>query len=271
VFAVSEGQEENFRSVMPKTTRKPRNPQDDPAVIAAQVNRSATIRNGLIAGAFAVLVAIIGLTNRACDQQTKPPTDKEKLVIKVLDKATGKSIGGAKVSLESSDVPPVNTTDSNGVISFPISDPKKELRIRVEADGYEKDFNLRITPANITGTQEIRLTPLASPSPAATATQTPSPIPPTGVTPGATPVAQGSNRLVIRGQVIDETKAAIPGARVTVAGYGAVTTDAAGNFQIPVAVARGQYIDLNIAKEGFRTRTLQEQASDDTIKIVLRR
>ena len=259
---------------MPKTTRKPRNPQDDPAVIAAKVNRSGTIRNGIIAGAFAVLVAIIGLSNKSCDQETKPPGGKEKLVIKVLDKATGKSIGGAKVSLESSDVPPVNTTDSNGVISFPISDPKKELRIRVEADGYEKDFNLRITPANITGTQEIRLAPLASPSPtvtAAIATPTPNPIPPTNSTPGATPVAQGSNRLIIRGRVMDETGAAIPGARVTIGGYGAVTTDASGNFQIPVAVARARLIDLNIAKEGFRTRTLQEQASEDTIKIVLRR
>jgi hypothetical protein len=70
---------------------------------------------------------------------------------------------------------------------------------------------------------------------------------------------------------MDEAGTALPGARVTIAGQGSTTTDASGNFQIPVAVARGRLIDLNIAKEGYRTKTLEEQASDDAIKIVLRR
>src|SRR5262245_26972886 len=136
--------EETLSSFMPKTSRKPLKPENDPGIIAAWINRGGTIRNGLIAGAAAVLVAVIGLTNRSCDQRPKP--EQEKLVIKVMDKATGKNIVGAKVSLEGSDVPPVNTTDSNGIISFYVGDPKKELRIRIDADGYEKDYNLRITP-----------------------------------------------------------------------------------------------------------------------------
>jgi hypothetical protein len=219
-----------------------------------------------IAAAAAVLVAIVGLTNRFCDQQTKPGSDKEKLVIKVLDKSTGRSVGGAKVSLESGDVPPVNTTDSNGVISFPISNPNKELRIRIEADGYEKDFNLRITPASIIGTQEVRLTPLASPSPAVTATITTQPLNPTPI-----PNKPESYRMVIRGLVMDETGIPLAGARVAIAGHGSATTDASGNFQIAIAAVRGRMIYLNVAKEGYRTKTLEEQASDDAIQILLRR
>jgi hypothetical protein len=253
---------------MPKSTKKPQNLQEDPAVIAAKVNRSGTIRNGLIAGAAAVLVAIIGLMNRSCDQ----PANKEKLVIKVLDKKTGNSIGGAKISLEGNDIPPINTTDSNGIISFPISDPKKELRIRIEADGYEKDFNLRITPANIMGVQEVRLTPVPVASPTATAPVAGlSPTPAAKPTPPTIPINPGNNRLFIRGMVMDESGATLSGVRITIAGQGAATTDAAGNFQIPVAVARGRLIDLNISKEGFRTKTLEEPASEDPIKIVLRR
>jgi hypothetical protein len=266
--------QENPSSSMPKSTKKSRNPDDDPAVLAARINRSGTIRNGFIAAAAGVLVAIVGLTNRFCDQQPKPGSDKEKLVIKVLDKTTGRSIGGAKVSLEGGDVPPVNTTDSNGVISFPISNPKKELRIRIDADGYEKDFNLRITPASIIGTPEVRLTPLASPSPGATAaitTQPFNPAPHRSPFPTRVPIKSESNRLVIRGLVMDEAGATLPGARVAIAGHGSTTTDASGNFQIAITGVSGRTIYLNVAKEGYRTRTLEEQASDDAIQIVLRR
>jgi hypothetical protein len=62
---------------MPKSTNKPRNPDDDPTVLAARINRSGTIRNGFIAAAAAVLVSILGLTNRFCDQQPKPEPDLE--------------------------------------------------------------------------------------------------------------------------------------------------------------------------------------------------
>jgi hypothetical protein len=258
---------------MPKSTKKPRNLEDDPAVLAARINRSGTIRNGFIAGVAALLVAIVGLTNRFCDQQPKPEPDKEKLVIKVLDKTTGRSIGGAKVSLESGDVPPVNTTDSNGVISFPISNPKKELRIRIDADGYEKDFNLRITPASIIGTQEVRLTPLvtSSSSPTAMGPTTPLPAPQTKSSPSFTSARPGGAQLVIRGQVIDETGAVVSGAQVIIAGYGSTVTNSSGNFHISMAVARGHLINLNVAKEGFRTKTLEEQASEDVLKILLKR
>lgn len=253
---------------MPKSTRKPQNPENDPAILAAKINRSGIIRNGFIAGAFTVLVAIVGLTNRSCDQQPQPDPDKKKLVIKVLSKTPDRSISGAKVSLEGGDVPSLDTTDSNGVISFSISNPKKEMRIRVEANGYE-NFNLRIIPANIIGTQEVQLTPLASPSPAITAaitTQPPKPAPHRGPLPPLIP-----KKLEIRGLVMDEAGGKLPGVRVTIAGQGSTTTDADGNFLIPVAIARGRMIDLNIAKEGYRTKTLGEQASEEAIKIVLRR
>jgi hypothetical protein len=199
--------QENPSSPMPKSTNKPRNPNDDPAVLAARINRSGTIRKGFIAGMAAVVVAIVGLMNRSCGQQSKPGIEKEKFVIKVLDKTTGKGISGAKVSLESSDVPPVDTTDSNGVISFPIGDTKKELRIRIDADGYEKDFNLRITPASIIGTQEVRLTPLATPSPAAITAQPPDPAQHQSPSPPRIPNEQERSQMVVRGLVMDETGA----------------------------------------------------------------
>jgi hypothetical protein len=67
--------QENPISPMPKSTNKPRNPDHGPAVLAARIKGSGTNRNGFIAAAAAVLVAIVGLTNRFCDQQR----DKEKL------------------------------------------------------------------------------------------------------------------------------------------------------------------------------------------------
>jgi hypothetical protein len=71
--------------------------------------------------------------------------------------------------------------------------------------------------------------------------------------------------------VIDETGAVVPGAQVIIAGYGSTVTDSSGNFRISVTVARGGLINLNVAKEGFRTKTLEEQASEDVLKILLKR
>ena len=73
----------------------------------------------------------------------------------------------------------VDSTDDQGVITFLIDDQRKEIRIRVEADGYIS-FNLRVTPANIVGVQEISLTPIKAELPTSTPlssppTPTPSP------------------------------------------------------------------------------------------------
>src|SRR5262249_58925993 len=63
-----------------------------------------------------------------------------------------------KVSLESESVPSVAYTDSEGIFSFPVSDPNKELRLRIEASKYG-NYDLRVTPAKNQGIQDVRLTP----------------------------------------------------------------------------------------------------------------
>jgi hypothetical protein len=83
-------------------------------------------------------------------------SDKGRFIIKVLDEKTDTAIGGAKVSLEARGLSAVDTTDSEGVVSFPVVDPTKELRVRVEASGYEPGFNLRVTPSDIAGAQEVQ-------------------------------------------------------------------------------------------------------------------
>jgi hypothetical protein len=246
---------------MPKTTRKPQQPNDDPAVRAAFITRKGTIVTAAIAALATVIVAAIGLAGK---WNEKPPTaEKEKLIIKVLDKDTSKAVAGAKVSVEGNGVPAVNTTDSEGVITFPLADPKKELRIRGEASGYESNYNLRVTPANIEGAQEIRLTPIRILSP--------SPSPQILIVPPG--LASAPNRsVVVRGQVVDESGAGIPGARVTLAGHGpSVLTNESGNFEMPAAVAIGKTIDLRVEKEGFRTRTQEHIAGEHRASITLRK
>lgn len=245
---------------MPKQKPKPQNPNDEPAVRAAFVTRKGTIITAAITALATIVVAVIGLADK-WNEKSPPSVQKEKLVVKVVDKTSGSPVGNAKVSLEASGVFAVNSTDSDGVISFPIADTKKELRLRVEADGYEQNFNLRVTPSDIVCAQEIRLTPLATPTPTATRTN---PITTVTLNPAITNVSS-----LIRGQVIDETGAVLPGVRITVAGFGkSVITNESGNFEISIPVAKGRSIDLHVAKDGFRTRTQEHIVNNDSVRII---
>lgn len=243
---------------MPKTAQKPQNPNDEPAVRAAFVTRKGTITTAAVAAAGAILVALIGLAGKWNEKRTTP-AEKEKFIVKVIDQTTGKVIRSAKVSLEGSGLSSIDSTDSEGGVSFPIGDPKKELRVRVEAERYE-NYNVRVTPADITGAKEIGLTPVA-PTPVRGDFRIPLVI--------ASPV---NNRSIVRGRVIDESGMPVQGARVSIDGHGSfVTTNAAGNFEIPVLIAKGKNIDLHVEKEGYKTRTQQDFAGNDSVKILLRR
>ena len=189
---------------MPKTTRTPQPPTEEPAIRAAFITRRGAIIVACIAALATVAAALIGKW-----YEKSLPIEPVKFVIKVLDKETSKPVVGAKVSIEGNGVPAVNTTDSEGVITFPLADPKKELRVRVGANGYENNFNLRVTPANVEGlVQEIRLMPIRI------ASASPSPSQPVSViTPVAAPATNRS--VVIRGQVVDELGAGVSGARHT--------------------------------------------------------
>src|SRR5215813_565113 len=163
---------------MPKKATQTSDPENEPAVRAAhittagaeasaRIGASAGKRNATIIGAALILVVLIGLV-ASCVSKTPSSNDKKKFVGRVSEKATGRNIRDAKVSLEGTDVPPLTSTDSEGVFSFPLSDPSKEVRIRVEAVGYV-GYDRRIIPVENQGIQEIRLEPsnstFASPSP----------------------------------------------------------------------------------------------------------
>ena len=62
------------------------------------------------------------------------------------------------MSLEGESVPSVAYSDSEGIFSFPVTDPNKEMRLRIEANRY-KNYDLRTTPAKNQGIQDVRLTP----------------------------------------------------------------------------------------------------------------
>ncbi|NET60334.1 MAG: hypothetical protein F6K47_30585 [Symploca sp. SIO2E6] len=78
---------------------------------------------------------------------------------RVVESGSETRIRGAKITLEEQSAPPIMYTDSEGTFSFPIKSSSSAIRVRVEADGYEK-FDRLITPSSKTGLEEIKLTPI---------------------------------------------------------------------------------------------------------------
>jgi hypothetical protein len=60
--------------------------------------------------------------------------------------------------------------------------------------------------------------------------------------------------VMVRGQVVDIHRRAIPGAIVSVVGYGkeAVTTQLDGNFELPAHAAINQHVQLHAEKPGYK-------------------
>lgn len=77
---------------------------------------------------------------------------------KVADQQTGKRIQGAKVRLEGKGVSPVIYTDAEGVFSFPLAPDIREIKIQVDAEGYNS-LDRRIDIFAKTEQEDIRLTP----------------------------------------------------------------------------------------------------------------
>lgn len=104
------------------------------------------------------------LTAKTPNDNSRISTDITRLFVgRVADERTGKSINGAKVSLEGKGVPPVIYTDSEGRFSFAITSDLNQIKIRVDAEGY-KSFDRLISPSAKAEPEDIRLT-LADPSP----------------------------------------------------------------------------------------------------------
>lgn len=130
---------------------------------------------GWIVPIVVALIGAIAIVFAAWWQDhSKPTPDKDKYIGRVTDSRTGDRIRGAKVSLEGKDVPPVIYTDSEGVFSFPLKKGADEVRVSVEANGYEK-FDLRVSPTANSGMEDIRLRAI-QPPPVPTPQSTPLPV-----------------------------------------------------------------------------------------------
>ena len=130
--------------------------------------------------------------------------------------------------MESEGVPSVTSSDSEGIFSFPINDPNKEIRLRIEADQYE-NFDLRVAPAKNQGIQDVRLTP------------------------------KTDQAADLSGIVLDSNDSLIQEAKVTlddVPGMRPVETDSDGKFTLKdVPRKRGEGVRVRVVKEGYETYT----------------
>jgi len=82
---------------------------------------------------------------------------------RVIDAKTGKVLRQAKIVLEAQGSPPIIYSDSEGFFSFPLEKANTQVRIRVEANGYEK-YDRFINPASGSGVEEIQIQPTQSSS-----------------------------------------------------------------------------------------------------------
>ncbi len=77
---------------------------------------------------------------------------------RVIDAKTGKVLRQAKIVLESQGSSPIIYSDSEGFFSFSLEKANTQVRIRVEANGYEK-YDRFINPAFGSGVEEIQIQP----------------------------------------------------------------------------------------------------------------
>ena len=90
---------------------------------------------------------------------------------RVIDAKTGKVLRQAKIILEASSSPPIVYSDSEGFFSFPLEKVNTQVRIRVEANGYEQ-YDRFINPASGSGVEEIQIQPTQKTSQPASTSRT---------------------------------------------------------------------------------------------------
>jgi hypothetical protein len=154
-------------------------------------------------------------------------------------------------------------SDSEGIFSFPITDPNKELHLRIEAEDYEK-FDLRVVPTKSLGVQDLRLTSKAR------KTDSPEKV---VMKPEAHPAPPPRDTAsIISGRVEDEMGTVISGARVNVSGAESfVATNKAGSFRIQTDIKEGQPIKLHIEKNGYQSKDQGHIVSKQPVTVILKR
>jgi hypothetical protein len=143
-------------------------------------------------------------------------------------------LGGAKVSLEGKGLPPVIYTDSEGVFTFNLPEDVKEIKIRVDANGYDP-YDRRIDVSAVKSElEDIRLTPQ-------TKTET---------------------NAELSGTVVDGDGRPLQGARVTlddIPGMSPVETSSDGVFNLrDIHKKYGEGVRVRIVMEGYQPNPYTE-------------
>jgi hypothetical protein len=228
VERLQENLETPVRAQPANTPEKAKKSAVDPPVQAAETASRKTLIGVIITAVLAAVATIAAAGINKCANAPQPGPSSQTFVGRIINKNTEEKVRGAKVSMESEGVPPVAYSDMEGVFSFPVNDPNKEIRLRIEADQYE-NFDLRVTPAKNQGIQDVRLTPKTDKTPD------------------------------LSGIVLDSTDSPIQEAKITlddVPGMRPVETDSDGTYTLKdVPIKRGEMVKLRVVKEGYETYT----------------
>jgi hypothetical protein len=205
--------------------------KNDAGFEAAKITSRRTLIGGILAAIITISGSIaVAMINRGCN--TAAPSPTQMFTGRVYNKNnTSEKVRNALVSMDGEGVPPLATTDSEGIFSFPISDPNKEFRIRIEVSGYEP-YDRRVVPARNPGVQDIGLTP------------------------------KTDTKADLAGTVLDERDEPIPGARVTIEdipGMPAVATSTDGVFNLrEIPRKYGEPVRVRVVVEGYEPNPYTE-------------
>ena len=143
----------------------------------------------------------------------------------------GRGIGDAKVTLEGKGLPPLIYTDSEGVFTFNLPDDVKEIKIRVEASGYEM-YNRRVDVAAKSELEDVRLG------------------------------QKGDTTSELSGTVVDTADRPLQNARVTlddIPGMAPVETSTDGVFNIrDIPKKYGDGVRVRVVMEGYQPNPYTE-------------
>jgi Carboxypeptidase regulatory-like domain len=207
-----------------------KNVKNDPSLEAAKITSRRTLIGGIIAAVVTVSGGIaVAMINRGCNTA---PARTQMFTGRVFNKNdTSAKVRNAQVSMEGEGAPPLSTTDSEGIFSFPLNDPNKEIRLRIDVSGYEP-YDLRVVPARNHGVQQIPLTP------------------------------KTDTKADLSGTVLDEHNEPIPRAKVTledIPGMPAVTTSTDGVFNLKEIPRKyGEGVRVRVVAEGYHPNPYTE-------------
>lgn len=209
---------------MPDAPRKKVNklPGGDAEEALPWYKRSAVI--------VALIGALVGLTGTFVKVVLPKISDAAPRVVafrgRVSDGRGGRSIARAKVALEGKGLPPLVYTDSEGVFTFDLPDDAKEIKVRVEAAGYDV-YERRVDVSAKKELEDIALTPQA----------------------------EAERSVGLSGSVVDQNEGPLQGAKVTlddVRGMTPVETSSDGVFNMDnLPLKLGDRVRLRVVLEGY--------------------